>query len=56
MHTLHLALPALTGGEGVLDSAFDSYQPVSGPVPQRPRTDHNPLNRAEYLLHTARRM
>ena len=24
--------------------------------PKRPRTDHNPLNRKEYLLHVARRV
>jgi ribosomal protection tetracycline resistance protein len=49
-------LPALTRGEGVLESAFDRYQPVSGAVPARPRTDHNPLDRKEYLLHVMRRV
>ena len=48
--------PALTRGEGVLESAFDHYQPVRGPYPSRPRTDHNPLNREEYLLRVARRV
>ena len=47
-------LPALTRGEGVLECAFDRYQPVRGAVPDRPRTDHNPLNRKEYLLHVVR--
>ena len=51
MHELQQQLPALTRGEGVLESAFDRYQPVSGASPTRPRTDHNPLNRKEYLLH-----
>jgi ribosomal protection tetracycline resistance protein len=51
---LERQLPALTRGEGVLDCAFDRYQPVRGPVPARPRTDHNPLNRREYLLHVMR--
>jgi ribosomal protection tetracycline resistance protein len=27
---------------------------VRGDVPDRPRTDHNPLNRKEYLLHVQR--
>jgi ribosomal protection tetracycline resistance protein len=48
-------LPALTHGEGVLESAFERYQPVDGRVPDRPRTDHNPLNRDEYLLSVVRR-
>jgi ribosomal protection tetracycline resistance protein len=53
---LSLELPGLTRGEGVLESAFDHYQPVRGPAPSRPRRDHNPLNRAEYLLRVARRV
>ncbi|HLQ56219.1 MAG TPA: translation factor GTPase family protein [Streptosporangiaceae bacterium] len=54
MHDLHQQLPALTRGEGVLDCAFDRYQPVRGTIPTRPRSDHNPLNRKEYLLHVVR--
>jgi ribosomal protection tetracycline resistance protein len=50
VHALRLELPALTRGEGVLESAFDRYQPVNGTIPTRPRSDHNPLNRKEYLL------
>ena len=49
-------LPGLTGGEGVLDSAFDRYQPVRGRVPRRPRYDNNPLQRDQYLLRVARRV
>jgi ribosomal protection tetracycline resistance protein len=56
VHALQQQLPALTRGEGVLESAFDSYQPVRGTIPARPRSDHNPLNRKEYLLHVARRV
>jgi ribosomal protection tetracycline resistance protein len=48
-------LPALTGGEGVLESDFAGYQAVSGPAPLGRRTTANPLNREEYLLHLARR-
>jgi ribosomal protection tetracycline resistance protein len=56
VHELRLQLPALTRGEGVLESAFDRYEPVRGTVPTRPRTDHNPLDREEYLLRVARRV
>jgi ribosomal protection tetracycline resistance protein len=53
---LQQQVPGLTGGEGVLESAFDSYRPVIGDPPTRPRSDHNPLNRDEYLLHVAHRV
>jgi ribosomal protection tetracycline resistance protein len=49
VHALRLELPALTRGEGVLESAFARYRPVNGQTPTRPRTDNNPLNREEYL-------
>ncbi|MGX1310182.1 ribosomal protection tetracycline resistance protein [Streptomyces calvus] len=56
VHALEQRLPGLTRGEGELESAFGHYAPVAhGPVPERPRTDHNPLNRKEYLLNVARR-
>jgi ribosomal protection tetracycline resistance protein len=50
-HALQMQVPELTHGEGVLDSVFDSYRPVRGAPPTRPRTDDNPLNREEYLLN-----
>lgn len=53
---LERELPALTGGEGVLETAFDRYRRVRGAIPSRPRTDANPLNRKEYLLRVARRV
>jgi ribosomal protection tetracycline resistance protein len=56
VHELQQQLPGLTRGEGVLESAFDHYQPVRGTIPTRPRSDHNPLNRKEYLLHVVRRV
>jgi ribosomal protection tetracycline resistance protein len=56
VHDLQRALPGLTRGEGALDSEFDHYRPVSGPVPERSRTDHNPLCRKEYLLRVLRRV
>jgi ribosomal protection tetracycline resistance protein len=56
VYELEQQLPALTRGEGVLESAFERYQPVTGPIPERPRTDHDPLNRRDYLLHVQRRV
>jgi ribosomal protection tetracycline resistance protein len=56
VHELERQLPALTRGEGVLESAFEHYQHVRGAVPAQPRTDHNPLDRKEYLLHVMRRV
>ena len=48
-------VPGLTRGEGILECTFDRYEPISGTFPTRPRTDLNPLNRKEYLLHVNRR-
>ncbi|MFD4276351.1 translation factor GTPase family protein [Streptomyces cyaneofuscatus] len=56
VHELQQLLPGLTRGEGMLESAFDGHRPVTGPVPERPRTDHDPLHRKEYLLRTVRRV
>jgi ribosomal protection tetracycline resistance protein len=56
VHTLQQHLPALTRGEGLVECEFDSYRAVCGKVPTRPRTDYNPLNRKEYLLHVMRRV
>ncbi|TDV55426.1 elongation factor G [Actinophytocola oryzae] len=56
VHALSQRLPPLTRGEGVLESGFDHYREVTGEVPTRPRSDHNPLNRKEYLLHVVRRV
>ena len=56
MHVLQQQLRSLTRSEGVLEFYFERYEPVSGTVPTRPRTDRNPLNRKEYLLHVMRRV
>jgi ribosomal protection tetracycline resistance protein len=55
LHALTRALPGLTHGEGVLESAFDRYAPVRGRTPSRPRSDHNPLDRVAYLRRVQRR-
>jgi ribosomal protection tetracycline resistance protein len=56
VHALEQRLPALTRGEGVLESEFDHHRPVTGPVPARPRTDPDALHRKEYLLQVERRV
>ncbi|MGI5517020.1 GTP-binding protein [Streptomyces sp. CA-106131] len=57
VHSLEQQLPGLTRGEGELESDFGHYAPVAGgSSPSRPRTDHNPLNRKEYLLNVTRRL
>jgi ribosomal protection tetracycline resistance protein len=55
VHGLRQQVPPLTRGEGVMESAFERYDPVRGPAPARPRTDDNPLNREQYLRRVTRR-
>ena len=55
-HELRQRLPGLTRGEAVFDARLHHHAPVRGPVPDRPRTDHNPLRRSEYLLRVQRRV
>jgi ribosomal protection tetracycline resistance protein len=38
VHELQRRLGALTSGEGMVELAFDHYQPVTGTIPTRPRT------------------
>jgi ribosomal protection tetracycline resistance protein len=54
VHELRQQLPALTRGEGVLECTFGRYEPVSGAIPTRPRSDDNPLDREEYLRRVTR--
>ena len=54
LQELRRQLPGLTGGEGVVDSDFAGYQPVSGAPPIRRRTSPDPLNLDEYLAHVGR--
>ncbi len=54
VYELQQQLPSLTRGEGTLESEFARYQPVRGTPPVRRRTDHNPLDRREYLLRVQR--
>lgn len=50
---LRRQIPTLTGGEGFVETVFDSYWPVRGEAPRRPRTDLNPLDRTNYLRQIA---
>ena len=52
---LQRQLPGLSGGEGVVETNFSGYQPVSGAPPARRSRTANPLNRDEYMMHLARR-
>ena len=55
VNDLQRRLAELTGGEGVLESTFDGYQPVHGDPPTRRRTTASPLNLAEYTAELAGR-
>ena len=55
MHEFQQQLPALTRGEGILEYAFDHYEPVRGTIPTRPRPDHNPLPAQPERLPAQRR-
>ena len=56
MHLLQQELRGVTHGEGLVEFRFDRYEPAVGDAPTRPRSDYNPLNREEYLLHLSRRI
>jgi ribosomal protection tetracycline resistance protein len=55
VHDLRQRLASLTRGEGVLENTFDRYEPVTGAIPTRLRTDRDPLDREAYMLRVARR-
>jgi ribosomal protection tetracycline resistance protein len=42
-------LPALSGGEGVVESTFSGYEPLQGEPPTRRRVRPSPLDRDDYL-------
>jgi ribosomal protection tetracycline resistance protein len=47
---LQRELSRMTSGEGILESSFLGYEPVSRDPPNRRRTTVSPLNRDEYML------
>jgi ribosomal protection tetracycline resistance protein len=50
---LQRRLPKLTSGEGLLESSFVGYEPVTGEPPTRRRKTPSPLDRAEYLAYAS---
>jgi ribosomal protection tetracycline resistance protein len=50
-HPFETHLPGQTHGEGILTTTSTTYTPAPPPTPVRPRTDGNPLNQPQYLLH-----
>lgn len=54
VHALRQQLPALTRGEGLLESEFERYQPARGATPQRTRRGHDPRDREAYVLRVLR--
>ena len=56
LNELQQQLPGVSRGEGILESAFERYEATRGAPPTRSRSDLNPLDREEYLLHITKRM
>jgi ribosomal protection tetracycline resistance protein len=50
-HVFETHLPGQTHGEGILTPLDTIYRPVPGTPPTRARTDGNPLNPKQYMLH-----
>ncbi|BFH62085.1 elongation factor G [Paenibacillus azoreducens] len=48
------SLHAFTQGEGFMMAEPAGFIQVHGDVPSRPRTDYNPMQRNEYLMHVMR--
>jgi ribosomal protection tetracycline resistance protein len=49
VQAMRRVLPGLSGGAGVLESAFDHYSPIAVPPRARARTGANPFDRINYL-------
>jgi len=52
---LQRQLPGLTSGEGLAETSFGGYRPVTGPPSVRRRTLADPPNREEYMMQLAGR-
>ena len=52
---LQRELPALTHGEGIIESAFARYRPVRGVQPHRPRIGPDPRDLKTWLTQLGRR-
>ena len=51
---LQRSLPAMTSGEGLMDSSFSGYRPCKGSAPRRQRMTISPLDRPSYLAQLGR--
>ncbi len=51
---LQRSLPAMTGGEGLVETAYSGYRPCKGSTPRRHRTTISPLDRQSYLAQLGR--
>jgi len=50
VHEVQARIPGLTGGEGIVETSFAGFHPVTAdPPPTRRRTRPNPFNRMQYL-------
>ena len=56
VHELQQQLPALTARRRRAGMRLRPLRTGPRHAPTRPRTDNNPLNRKEYLLHVVRRV
>ncbi|MDB5587705.1 MAG: GTP-binding protein [Devosia sp.] len=56
VHGVQHQLPGLTSGEGIFETTFDHYRPVSSPIPTRPRSGPNPFDRQVYLHRVQRKL
>jgi ribosomal protection tetracycline resistance protein len=55
VHEVQNRIPGLTGGEGIFESSFAGYHPVTAdPPPTRRRTRPNPFQRDRYLAAVGR--
>jgi ribosomal protection tetracycline resistance protein len=54
LQDLRRQLPGLTGGEGVLETEFAGYQPVTGDPPTRKRSRPDPRDLDAYLARVGR--
>jgi ribosomal protection tetracycline resistance protein len=53
---LQRSLPAITSGEGLMDSVYGGYQPCKGTTPWRRRTRVSPLDLQGYLAQLGRHL
>jgi ribosomal protection tetracycline resistance protein len=55
VRSMQYQLPALSMGEGILETRFGGYQPIGSDPPHRPRSTPSPLDRDAWLASLAKR-